>query len=417
MPLTRSLRRLVAALAFALAIALPAATAHAATVDHYIDLPAHKYPAFYVPPSPLPYGAPGTIIRWRPMGFSAALTKPPHGTVGYLVMYHSTSALGQDIAVTGYVLVPEGYNLPPGQTQRPIIGYGNEAMGLGDDCAQSSVLQWGNSGEVALYQNLLKKGYAIAASDYEGLGTPAVHTFGVTLSAAHTTLDMVRAARNLTADGLPSNGPVGLLGSSQGGAAVIGAEEQQPTYAPDVHLTAVAGGGAPIDPLAFGKYNSGHVFSAVELAASMGYDAAYNLNLYNGFLNDRGKIAYQHGLSSCIEAVLELPFRRISSYLQPGKDPLTDPAWIARFKENTLGNLPPKVETLYFHSLFDEAAPYYSTFAFRKKYCAAGTPLRFKTILGEHVSTAPLWMPWAENWLDARMRGIPDKGNCGNPLA
>ncbi|MDQ8045079.1 MAG: lipase family protein [Solirubrobacteraceae bacterium] len=418
MPNQRLRRRVLALFAFLIAIVAPVATAQAAQTDTYIDLPQHKYPAFYVPPSPLPPGQPGEIIRWREMGFNKSLTKPPQGTKGYLVMYHSRSALGQDIAVVGYVLVPVAYNLPPGMTQRPIIGYGNEAMGLGDNCAQSAVLQYGNSGEVALYTLMLKKGYAIAATDYEGLGTPQVHTFGVTMSAAHTTLDMIRAARNLEAAQLPKNGPVGLLGYSQGGGAVTGAEEQQPTYAPDVKLTAVAAGGAPTNPLMFAKWNDGKIFSAVELAASMGYDAAYpELDLYNGFMNDRGKIAYQHGLNGCIEMVFSLPNRKIADYLQPGKNPLTDPRWLARFKENTIGLLPPKIPTYYFHGMFDQAVPYKGALELRKRWCAGGTPLHFQTIIDEHVSAAPLWMPNAEKWLDARMRGRPDKGNCGKLVA
>jgi hypothetical protein len=414
---TRLWRRCLAAFAFLVALALPVASAQAK--DTYIQLPAHKFPAFYTPPSPLPYGEPGEIIRWRKMGFQQSITKPPQGTVGYLVMYHSRSALNQDIAVVGYLLVPIAYNLPPGATTRPLIGYGNEAMGLGDNCAQSSILERGNSGEVALYTEMLKRGYAVAASDYEGLGTPAIHTFGVALSAAHSTLDMIRAARNLadvTDTGVPKDGTVGLLGYSQGGAAVTSAEEQQPTYAPDVPLTAVAAGGAPTDPALFSAWNNGHVFSAVNLAASMGYDAAYpELHLYDDFFNDRGKVAYTMGLNACIEAVFNLPFRRSSSYLQPGKNPLTDPKWEARFKENTIGFLPPKAPTYYFHAIGDQAVPYAGAKVLRRRWCAGGTPLRFVTILTEHVSAAPLWMPTVERWLDARMQGRPDPGNCGRP--
>src|SRR5437868_1486741 len=55
--------------------------------------------AFYTPPSRLPEGADGDVVRWRPLPDSA-------GVKGYLVLYRSRSATGTPIAVSGRVLVP-----------------------------------------------------------------------------------------------------------------------------------------------------------------------------------------------------------------------------------------------------------------------------------------------------------------------
>ncbi len=374
-------------------------------------LPSQDPGAFYIPPSPLPPGEPGDLIRWQKMDFSKAVTKPRRYTRGYMVMYRSTSATGEPVAVTGTVLIPNERPLQ-GVANRPIIGYGNEAQGLGDNCAVSRLMRYGHTGEHALIDPMLARGYAVASTDYEGLGTPAVHTFGVTTSAAHAVLDIVRAARNLQAAELPKNGQVALFGYSQGGAAVGSAAEIQPEYAPDVKLTAAALGGPPIEPVAFVKKNDGGPFSSVNFAAAAGYDAAYSeLDLYS-FLNFAGKEAMTYVYGSCIESIFTLAFRKTADYTT--SPILESPKWLARFKANTLGYKNPKVPTLLFHAIGDEASPFSTAQTLRKQWCGAGTNLRFDAVqFWEHVATGPIWMPKAAEWVEQRLEGKPTSGNCG----
>lgn len=408
------------ALAFAavfalLSVGLAASPAQAEQKDYFITFPKIKYPAFDVPPSPLPAGKPGDIIRWRHMGWGKSITKPPRGTDGYKIMYLSTSATGNPIAVTAYLLVPNGYTPKQGVENRPIVGYGNEAMGLGDYCSQSRVLEFGHSGELALIEPMLKRGYAVVASDYEGLGTPAVHTFGVAVSAGHAILDSVRAARNFTEAKLPTDGPVALYGYSQGGQGVGRGLEMSKDYAPDLTIDAVAFGGTPTDPAKFSKFNSGKLFSAVNFAASAGFDAAYPELDLKSFLNERGIVANKATYTACIESIFAVPFRRNEQYLKPGMNPLTDPRWVARFKENSIGYEPPAstIPTYYFHAKGDQAVPFSGATKMRRQWCKAGVDLTFQElILLEHVSTGPLWMPQAAKWVADRLEGKPHKSNC-----
>ncbi len=417
MPLFPTIRRLVLAL-IALAGVLGgfAAAAQAAPKDAYIEFPKIKYPAFDVPPSPLPAGKPGDIIRWRYMPFTKNITKPPRGTQGFKFMYLSTSATGQPIAVTAYLLVPRGYTPKQGVANRPIVGYGNEAMGLGDYCAQSRVLEYGHSGELALIEPMLKRGYAVVATDYEGLGTPAVHTFGVSVSAGHAILDSIRAARQLTEAGLPSEGPVALYGYSQGGQGIGRGLELAAGYAPDVKISAAAFGGTPTDPVRFSRFNSGKAFSAVNFAASAGYDAAYPELDLESFLNERGRIAMEHAYTACIESIFVLPFRMSSAYLNPGMDPLTDPRWLKRFKENSIGYEPPapEIPVYYFHAVKDEAVPFTGASKLRRQYCKAGVQLTYVPLpIFEHVAAGPMWMPMAAKWVADRLEGKPNRtANC-----
>ena len=409
------LRRIVLAALAGLAAFIGLASPAQAAQDNFITFPKIKYPAFDVPPNPLPAGKPGDIIRWRTMGFSASQAKPPRGTLGYKFMYLSTSATGQPIAVTAYLLVPHGYIPKQGVAKRPLIGYGNEAMGLGDYCAQSRMLEYAHSGELALIEPMLKRGYAVVASDYEGLGTPSTHTFGVSVSAGHAILDSMRAARQLEAAGLPKDSQNALFGYSQGGQGVGRGLEMASTYAPELKISAAAFGGTPTDPVMFSRWNSGKLFSAVNLAASAGYDAAYPELDLKSFLNERGVKANKATYTACIESVWVVPMRRSSAFLKEGMDPLKDPRWIKRFSENAIGNQPPSkdIPTYYFHAIGDQAVPFQGAKRLRRQYCRAGVNLTFQALAPiEHVATGPIWMPQAAKWVADRLEGKPAKSNC-----
>jgi Secretory lipase len=412
---SRALGGLVRSVLLALAACMCAPAAHAANTITLFGAPGYEYDAFYVPPSPLPAGKPGDIIRAERMDFSRAITKPPTGTVGWRVMYLSTSALGDRIAVTGTVLVRPNQAPAQGIANRPIVSYGNETQGLADNCAVSRLMIYGHTGELALIEPLIRAGYAVVSTDYEGLGTPAVHTLGVTISAAHAMLDMIRAARNLSEAKLPKAGPLGLFGYSQGGGGGLGAGELASSYAPDLKITAAALGGAPIDLAVVAKNIDGGPAAAMKFLAMTGVDAAYpELRLYDEFLNPLGKALRPAVYGSCIEIIPALAFQWYGNYVV--KDPLRDPRWQARMAQNRLGQQRIPFPTYYFHAMLDEVMPYSMATALRNRYCAKGTRLRFAPLVGfEHISAGPQWMPQAAKWLAARLEGRPDGGNCGWP--
>jgi pimeloyl-ACP methyl ester carboxylesterase len=93
---------------------------------------------------------------------------------------------------------------------------------------------------------LLAAGYVVAASDYQGLGTPGPHPYLVGDSEAMNELDMVRAARNLPEAHAGSDFVV--WGHSQGGHASLFTGQLAATYAPELHLAGVAAG-APVPNL------------------------------------------------------------------------------------------------------------------------------------------------------------------------
>lgn len=415
------LRRFALALLALLTTMVAAAPAAQAGPDDW-GLPPFKYSTFYIPPDPLPAGEPGTLLRAERINFKTAYTKPPPGTIGYRIMYLSRSATGKPIAVTGSVLWVDHLSPPQGKDDRPLIAYGNEAMGLGDNCAVSRLYQYAHSGEMDLIKPMLRHGYAVTSSDYEGLGTPDTATFGVSQSAGRTLIDSIRAARQLPdmieSVELPKDSKIGIFGYSQGGSAGAAALELMPTYAPEIDVTAAALGGAPIDPYAVSKFVTGGLFNSINLGASIGYDAAYPELDLRSFLNDKGKKLMDDSMDACIESIFPLAFKTISGHIV--KNPLDDPRWKQRFKENTLGlNGAPKVPTYYFHAKWDQASPYKTATKLRRDWCKQGAPLRFVELVGlEHVAAGPIWLPEAGKWLSAQLNGRakPDRGNCGKSI-
>src|SRR5690606_19749524 len=127
-----------------------------------------------------------------------------------------TSATGAADIVSGTLLVPRSaYS----GGARPIVGYAVGTHGLGDQCAPSAAMARGAEAELAIIGLMLLKGWAVAVTDYEGLGTPGDHTYMVGASQGHAVLDSIRAAMRVPGAGLSESAPVVVMGYSQGGSS------------------------------------------------------------------------------------------------------------------------------------------------------------------------------------------------------
>src|SRR5690606_21283315 len=117
-------------------------------------------------------GNPGDVIRNRASVFTLdPITRSPaSGVTAQQVLYRSTSATGAANAVSGTVLVPTA----PwrGGGTRPLVAYAPGTRGVGDVCAPSYVMTQGTDYEGLFVAGLLARGWAVAVTDYEGLGTP-----------------------------------------------------------------------------------------------------------------------------------------------------------------------------------------------------------------------------------------------------
>lgn len=372
---------------------------------------------FYTPPSPLPAGSNGALIRSRAARFTLdpVLKLPAPGVRSWQMLYRSSTATGAPIAVSGTVLVPA---LPwLGGGPRPVVSWGVGTRGLGDDCAPSYTLSQGTDYEAAFIAQALARGYAVVVSDMRGLGTPGAHTYEVGQDQGKAVLDAVRASRQVSGAGLSSNGPVGVMGYSQGGTSAGWAAELAPTYAPELNIKGVAAGGVPADLLAVADGLDGGPFLAFALFAAVGYDAAYpELNL-EGYLNDRGRETFARFNEVCLVSIdgigglLSTGFTKISDYTT--SNPLDTPQWQARLNENRLGARKPAVPVFQYHGLIDEIIPFGQARTLRQEWCARGANVTWTVYpLAEHLLGLVTGATPGLNYLRDRFAGRPVSGNC-----
>jgi pimeloyl-ACP methyl ester carboxylesterase len=186
---------------------------------------------FYKPPKKLP-AAHGKLIWQRKAGGSVPLRS---AAVNKLVLYTSKSATGKMVAVSGSIAIPKG-KAPKGGW--PVITYGHGTTGIADKCAPSRNTKGGVADPYISYTDpemneWLKAGYAVARTDYQGLGTPGLHPFLVGVPEGRSVLDIVSASRQL---GLKISKKYLIAGHSQGGHAALWAAGLAAGYGKGIKL-------------------------------------------------------------------------------------------------------------------------------------------------------------------------------------
>jgi len=205
----------------------PASSAHSRVVGAAATKAGPDGGAFYQPPGVLPAGAHGTLIRARPLQGPAVLS----GATNTLLLYTQQGINGTTVATSGFVAVPRG---TPPHGGWPVVTWGHGTTGIADQCAPTRYNNPKNAATNApLLEAWVSQGYAVVASDYEGLGTPGDHPYLNGPSEGRSMLDAVRAARQLNPD---LSDRVLVAGHSQGGQAALWAASLAPTYTSDLHL-------------------------------------------------------------------------------------------------------------------------------------------------------------------------------------
>ncbi|WKD33234.1 lipase family protein [Streptomyces xanthophaeus] len=351
--------------------------------------------------------APGDVVSSAPSAFRP-LPGQPTGTKAWKIHYRSTTADGAPNIVSGTVIVPQDGRTGP----RPLITYAVGTVGMGDSCAPSDNFPHGTAMEANLIQQLTLRGWAVVVTDYEGLGTPGVHTYTVGPSAGHAVLDAARAAQRLPGAGLSATGPVGIMGYSQGGQASSWAAELQGSYAPELQVKGTATGGVPGDLLKVAEFNDGSYGSGLIFMAAAGQDAAFPELDLDSYLNPAGKALVAGMKENCVAIdSIAGSFKRISDLTT--RDPLARPDWQAALNRSRLGGTAPAAPVYQYHALADELIPYGVGRRLRSDWCARGANVEFDTVwVGEHVSGVITHSLAAGNWLADRFAGRPTHANC-----
>lgn len=375
-------------------------------------------PDFYTHPASLPPTS-GDLVRNEPSEFYIDPFKfvRPQAHV-QRIMYRSVNSAGIPIAVTGTVLVPTIAWAGPGL--RPLVGYAVGTQGQGDQCAPSRAMAAGEEYEGVFIAGLLARGYSVAVTDYEGLGTSGSHTYMARAAQGHALLDALRAAQRLGHPQIAPGGPVALAGYSQGGGASAAAAELAPQYAPELNLKGAYAGAVPADLSVVGQNLDGGLYTGFLLYAVTGMSAAAGLDL-NSYLNSAGRAKLAATDQECmLQSIVSSGFLDTSQLTTSGQK-LSSLLELPQVKpviaEQTIGNgRAPHVPVLLSHSLHDDVIPYDQGRQLARRWCAAGASVYFDTTAAvTHVGGYIAAIPQVFAFLEQRFADTTTDSNCWMP--
>jgi hypothetical protein len=196
--------------------------------------------AFYVWDKEVP-GTPGKLLRQEPLPENLMLAK---ASKGLRVLYTSTNGIDgkTPITVSGAVYFPKG---KPPSGGWPVVAWGHGHTGVADVCAPSWAPQRRRERDVEYLNAWLAEGFAIAATDYQGLGTPGGHPWGVLRAEGYSLIDSARSA--IAAFPELSDTAI-LIGQSQGSRAVLSASLFAHHYARSFKFKGTVATGVAVAP-------------------------------------------------------------------------------------------------------------------------------------------------------------------------
>jgi len=365
--------------------------------------------AFYNQPAN-PAAGPGALIAAEPY------TPTVRGAAAYRVLYNSEDISGRIIPVSGVVYIPLS---PPPPGGRNTIAWAHPTTGIAPGCAPS--LDTNVLGGITLAQSIpglndfIAAGDVVAATDYQGMGTPGTHPYLIGKAEGQDILDSVRAARHLP--GADLSGKFALWGHSQGAQAALFAGQLAASYTPELNLVGIAAAAPPTDMqgelTAPFKDNAGRL-----LAAYIYYSWAITYHVPITTVVPASELpAINNTVSKCINTLGQgIAAIHAAGTLDKAfwdHPPQSTPPWPALFAENSPGNAPPGGPLLIVQGSKDPTVEPHWTRSFVARACAAHDIVEFKVFHGvHHLQIAYKSLPVVKPWIAARFAGQPAPDNC-----
>lgn len=405
-------------------------------------------PAFYQPPAELPAGT-GELIKAEPFPLAGAIPEipgaealtdgaGPMSTDAQRIMYTSIGSKDQPVAVTGMYLQPRAPWTGPGTRPLAVIAPGTQ--GQGDHCAPSKTFQTltnvrtdppglGIGYEIIQAYALLARGYAVAVTDYEGLGTPGLHSYVHREAQARAVLDLARAAPTVPGADLGPNPRTVFSGYSQGGGAVAAAAELHPQYSPELNLVGTVAGSPPADLLATLEQADGSAISGVIGYALNSLSEAYpELRERIGVhLNPQGEAMLAATADQCIaETAVQFFRHQTTQYTKTGRPAVEivreDPVAMQYIELQRVGRLTPTTPVRILSPVNDDVVPAAQSQQLGRDWCEKGADVQM--VIDPMPPIAPgmvinhgvpmiTGLPGTVQYLADRINGVPAPVNCG----
>jgi hypothetical protein len=370
--------------------------------------------AFWSVPLEAAAGASRGDVLW-----ASPRSDAPAGARGWNIVYVSEGATGALVYVSGEIYVPDA--APDGE--RRLVVWNHGTAGTQDSCAPSRNAlalappldgdRLANDGDsrVPALVSLLARGYVVAMSDYQGLGTPGGTEYLNGPTQGMAALDVARAARNIVAG---AGATVGMYGFSQGGQTSLWAAHLAPEYAPELELVGVVATAPAARHLALSFYD-------LPIAANSGYFISRMAGLAVGRPDVRlADILTPAGLAlltaetwDCFEI-----FRQAAGMAEPYAYPeALEPgtAWRALLEANDaflpIGN---GIPVLVVQGDADVDVGVALTRDVVNDLCAGGSTVEYREYPGvDHLDMNVQAAPLMADWFDARFDGAPAPDTCG----
>jgi hypothetical protein len=349
--------------------------------------------------------APGTILHQE------AVSGAPDGAQAYRVVYQSRSARGDDVAVSGLVIVPAG---SPPAAGRPVVAWAHPTTGVVPACAPSrSALRYAM---IPGLRDMLKRGFVVTATDYPGSGAGDVQPFLDGPAEARAVLDSVRAAAHIAGSGAGRR--FALWGHSQGGQAVLFAGGMRAGYAPELELAGVAAAAPATDLAALFRDDMGTKGGNNLTALALWSWARTEAAPFEPIVRADAVPAINTVAGKCIDVLLTSPSKRAADkVLATGFLTVPDVTgvepWRAIIARNSAGPLPWGVPLFLAQGDADVIVRPAVTAAFMARQCAAGGRVtwlaRPKTGHGWIASKSS---DAAIGWIADRFAGLPSQDDC-----
>lgn len=351
-------------------------------------------------PESLPEGEPGDLIALAPR------TGPdlPAGAQGWDVLYQSEGVDGQAVAVSGRVYAPGG---PSPAEGRPVVSWAHGTVGVADACAPSLT-----GHQVPGLAELLGAGYVVAATDYEGLGTPGTHPYLVGDSEARSVLDAARAAARI--DGAGAGDQVVAAGHSQGGHAVLFAGALVEDYAPELDLLGVVAS-APAAELTTLLRSAVPISLAFGLVASAiyAYDQTYDELVLEDVLTPAAIERIGVVEEVCLQGVTDAFSDQLTSAWLVD-NPLDVEPWATRVAENEPGSAEISAPVLVVQGTVDFVVFASSTNTAVERLCDGGNTVDYRRYPGAgHGEVLAEAGPEVLAWIAERVAGNDAVATCG----
>lgn len=346
---------------------------------------------FYVPPSPLPKGKPGELIRVQQVSDA-------DGIVTQRIMYHSVDAAGRDQPTTGMISYPTA-KAPTGGW--PVVSIAPGTVGLDTHCAISR--------GSAPVDGFGTTGVAVR-TDYIGMVEGQRMRYLSGPSEAHSVIDATRAARNIPAAHAGKRWVA--FGHSQGGHSALFTNQLAKDYAPELDLLGTVVG-APAAELTkqFGPSDV-IIPHMVELMALYGIAADHpslDPDHYVAPAIAKNKAVFKTG---CLNEIIGA----FASYALSGMfpiNPITTPPAAAIVKANDPGQVKASTPIMLFEGTKDVYVVPARVASLYQRLCKLGQVTDYLELPGANHGTEQIQgRTQIASWIADRFAGKPAPNTC-----